>query len=343
MSNIVYKQFELLCSTYNYEDDNILDLIKTNPKKYSFPYIILELFSRYQFFNNSRSTKNTTNITNIYGLDSLVYQKNYVFILHRTGILDDFQLKVYNLWFDFFEEHFNNSSLFLRGFDDISFVDLTSIDGNISAGKSTVLEELKLLNEDKIKIVDEPLDDWINIKNSEGKDILSAFYEDNSKYAFTFQILALFTRFKSLIDCYKKAEILYKNTNKKTIILIERTLFTDYYVFAKMLFDSSIMNDIEIKVYKSWFDVFSSEFPITRCIYIRTTPEICYERLLIRNRNGECNISIEYLKNCHDQHEFFYENLLKFCNCKIICGNEENITETYKTKIKLILDYIIMG
>ena len=36
-------------------------------------------------------------------------------------------------------------------------------------------------------------------------------------------------------------------------------------------------------------------------IYIHTDPNIAYERVNKRNRQGE-NIPLEYLKNCHNYH-----------------------------------------
>ena len=38
-------------------------------------------------------------------------------------------------------------------------------------------------------------------------------------------------------------------------------------------------------------------------IYIKTSPETCYERIKKRNRTEESNIPLEYLNNLNDKHE----------------------------------------
>lgn len=38
-------------------------------------------------------------------------------------------------------------------------------------------------------------------------------------------------------------------------------------------------------------------------VYLRTTPEVVYERMKIRGRDEESTVSFEYLKELHDLHE----------------------------------------
>jgi len=39
------------------------------------------------------------------------------------------------------------------------------------------------------------------------------------------------------------------------------------------------------------------------CIYLRTSPDVCYDRLCKRNRKEEAGISYDYLQLLHDKHE----------------------------------------
>ena len=41
---------------------------------------------------------------------------------------------------------------------------------------------------------------------------------------------------------------------------------------------------------------------ITHYIYVDTCPEICYNRMVARNRHGEGAISRDYLDKCHHLH-----------------------------------------
>ena len=55
-----------------------------------------------------------------------------------------------------------------------------SIEGNIGSGKSTLVRMLKeyFKDNDKIIFADEPVEDWMSVKDNSGEDILSKFYAD---------------------------------------------------------------------------------------------------------------------------------------------------------------------
>lgn len=58
-------------------------------------------------------------------------------------------------------------------------------------------------------------------------------------------------------------------------------------------------------------------------VYIRTDPNICFERLKTRDRESEVTISLDYLKAIHDKYEKWIDDL-KECNetnLKVINGN----------------------
>lgn len=63
-----------------------------------------------------------------------------------------------------------------------------SIEGNIGAGKTTILEQI---NHPKIFVLREPVEEWMNLRDSDGNNILSNFYKDPKKYGFAFR----FSRF----------------------------------------------------------------------------------------------------------------------------------------------------
>lgn len=45
----------------------------------------------------------------------------------------------------------------------------------------------------------------------------------------------------------------------------------------------------------------------TKIIYLRCTPEKCYERLKQRKRSEESEVPLEYLKMIHDKHESWFD------------------------------------
>ena len=186
-----------------------------------------------------------------------------------------------------------------------------SIEGNIGSGKSTILNILKSKLSDVI-FIDEPVDEWFKIKDNNNKNMLELFYNNKNKYSFVFQITAYITRLRKLI------EILKDNNDK--IIICERSIYTDKYVFAKMLYQDKFINDIEWNSYNYWFDTFKEISKLDGIIYVNTKPDICFDRIKKRNRNGESNISLDYLNNCHQKH---LDWISKESNVLEIDGNQE--------------------
>jgi deoxyadenosine/deoxycytidine kinase len=78
-----------------------------------------------------------------------------------------------------------------------------------------------------------------------------------------------------------------------------------------MLYDCGKIEEVNYKIYLSWFDTFSKEFPVHKVIYVKTKPEICYERIHKRAREGEENILLIYLQSCNEYHEEMLSK--KFC------------------------------
>ena len=215
-------------------------------------------------------------------------------------------------------------------------IQLYSIEGNIGSGKSTLLKECKkhmnslclceYSNDYEIIFLQEPVDSWMGIKDGGGETILSKFYNDKEKYAFSFQMMAYISR----LDLLKKIHKQHKNC----IIISERSVHTDKYVFAKMLYDDGIMEDVNYQIYNNWFDSFIDEIDMKGVIYLDVDPEKCKERVEKRNREGE-TIDMGYLKLCKQYHD---EYVNKFNNI-VLNGNDE-LEKNKDTFIKKISEFI---
>ena len=205
---------------------------------------------------------------------------------------------------------------------------IISIDGNIGSGKSTLLEKLReyYSNNSNIIFLKEPVDEWKTIIDENGITILEKFYNDQKKYSFSFQMMAYISRLVILKESIKN--------NPNSIFITERSLYTDKFVFAKMLFDSGNIELINYNIYLRWFETFASEFPIDKVIYVDTSPEICHERIIKRSRQGESNIPLEYLKNCDKYHIDMLDKSLSGCICKNQLTLDGNV-DIYKNTEKL--------
>ena len=207
---------------------------------------------------------------------------------------------------------------------------IVSIEGNIGSGKSTLLENLKkyFSKNEFVIFLNEPVDEWAKIQDEKGATILEKFYGDQEKYAFPFQMMAYVSRLKVLRDTLKEMD---KKVQVQNIIIItERSLYTDKMVFAKMLYDSGKIEYINYQIYLSWFDTFSEEFPVDKVVYVKTSPEICFQRIGKRSREGESNIPLDYLVTCSTYHDEMLDtdlNSLPFCKEQLILNGNDDIYE----------------
>jgi deoxyadenosine/deoxycytidine kinase len=174
-----------------------------------------------------------------------------------------------------------------------------SVDSNIGSGKSTLLESLRTALPD-YEIVLEPVGEWIHLKNAEGKSLLELFYEDKRRWAYTFQNCAILTRLRTI-----KAAIA---TTKKRVIITERSVLTDRFVFAEMLRDAGDIDALEWTLYMNWFDTFAADLPLRGIIYLTTGVGTSAGRIVKRGRHGEEHIPLDYLSALDTQHRKWLDN-----------------------------------
>lgn len=221
-------------------------------------------------------------------------------------------------------------------------MDLFSIEGNISSGKSSLITFISpLLEKKNIHLLQEPIDKW---RNCNGFNLLDVFYSNPSRYCYMFQSYALISRMmyldnneKNINDKQntddKKNIDNNQNTNgspSKNIKLIERSILSDK-CFADNCYENGMMNEYEYQAYLIWYNYLIEKFEYKPkgIIYLRTSPEICYERMKKRNREEEKSVTFDYLNDLHKKHDewLFGENKLS-----------EEETENSETKNWVSLD-----
>ena len=79
-------------------------------------------------------------------------------------------------------------------------VKIIVIQGNIGSGKSTFVENLKQKygNNPEMCFLQEPVNEWLTIKDEKGVNILEKYYADQHKYSFMFQMMAYISRLSIL-------------------------------------------------------------------------------------------------------------------------------------------------
>ena len=171
------------------------------------------------------------------------------------------------------------------------------VQGNIGSGKSTFVEKLKTRYSGRkdVCFLQEPVNEWLTVKDKQGVNILENYYKDQPKYAFMFQMMAYISRLAML----KRAI----ESNQYEYIITERCLNTDRNVFCKMLYDDGLIEDIGYQIYNKWFDEFNNFNDVDYIhIYLKTDPIVSKKRVDKRARAEE-SIPIEYLTKCHEYHD----------------------------------------
>lgn len=169
------------------------------------------------------------------------------------------------------------------------------LEGNIGAGKSTFLRLIKQ-HLPGVDVVFEPLHQWH--KQDHGQSLLADFYKDPKRWAYTLETFAMACRVQ---------EHIREQAIDNPLRVMERSIFSGHYCFAKNDYLSGYMNKLEWELYKQWFDFLVQ----TKCllpqafIYLQTQPDIAYGRVKKRQRDGETAISLAYLKQIHIRHEEF--------------------------------------
>ena len=168
-----------------------------------------------------------------------------------------------------------------------------SLDGNVGAGKSFLLDQIAKAFPD-VEVVQEPVGEWMRLKNAEGKSLLELFYEDKRRWAYTFQNCAILTRLRTIKEALA--------TTKKRVIVTERSVLTDRFVFAEMLLESGDIDSLEWELYMNWFNTFTKDLPMSGVIYLTTGVGTSAERIVRRGRHGEEHIPLDYLLALDTQH-----------------------------------------
>lgn len=168
------------------------------------------------------------------------------------------------------------------------------IEGNIGAGKSTFLKVLQ--KQLGAAIIFEPTNKWQDLDSE--NNLLDLFYKDTPRWAYTFQSYAFISRVQTILD--------YQAKNQSgDVQYLERSVYCDRYCFAKNCYESGLMTKLEWHIYKEWFSwLVEKHTPVpSGFIYLRTTPEKCFERIHKRSRDEEAEIPLSYLQSLHQRHE----------------------------------------
>jgi len=217
-----------------------------------------------------------------------------------------------------------------------------TVEGNGGSGKTTFLNRfLSSTNEcgtkfsEEVDVIPEPVSKWQNVH---GTNLLQLMYEDPKRWSLMFQ------SYVHLTMVQQHANV----SSTKPIRMMERSLFSARYCFNENLYRNGYLTDVEYAALSEWFnfliDCPKLNFEVDQIVYLRTSPEIAYERIQKRSRSEETKVKFSYIKDLHELHEDWLIRQSKFklsAPVTIIDANQdlEILSDTYNEQGRLLLDY----
>ena len=163
---------------------------------------------------------------------------------------------------------------------------IITIDGNIGAGKTSILNYLH--TNYNINVDLEPIDKW--------KPYLDNIYLEKKDY------------FKFLIRIWLDRSWIQEK-NKSSLVIMERSPYSIRNTFNKLTYDTELINNNENNIINELYDKTDIIWKSNYFIYLRSSPEKCLEKIYKRGRENEMEITLDYLKNIHEYHEKSFDNL----------------------------------
>ncbi|WP_281648616.1 deoxynucleoside kinase [Parendozoicomonas sp. Alg238-R29] len=176
-----------------------------------------------------------------------------------------------------------------------------AVEANIAAGKSTLLPQLaEELGWESLK---EPVDD----------PRFTELLEDFTKHPHDANRRICFQKYIT-----ERRANLVKNLDTSKNYLIERSLYSDL-IFSQANFLS--MEQPSAMYMDYYYDIKRRlhDYPrISAVVYLRTTPEVAYGRLISRGRNAEDGTPLAYIKDLHNFHEACLPQICREMNTPLL-------------------------
>ncbi len=158
-----------------------------------------------------------------------------------------------------------------------------AIAGNIGAGKSSLTKVLS----DYFK--------WQSFyERVDDNPYLADFYNEMRRWSFNLQVFFLSSRFKH------QREI----ENAPHSVVQDRSIYEDAEIFARNLYEMSLMTERDYKNYTELFSIMTSYLrPPNLLVYLRASVPTLVEHIQQRGRVYENTIRIEYLQRLNELYE----------------------------------------
>jgi len=185
---------------------------------------------------------------------------------------------------------------------DISSMIIISIEGNIGALKTTFIDVMECLcNEDNdiIKLFNNTVPQFLREDIESFSELLKEF-DLNKHFGMQLQ--------RHILECIASNITKNVNPNKYKILVMERSFEASLAVFTRNLIDLGEINNVDYWKFASNALSKYGEYDSKNVIYLKSSPEVCLERVNKRGRECEANVTLQYLTSIHNRHEEWLNN-----------------------------------
>lgn len=157
------------------------------------------------------------------------------------------------------------------------------IEGPIGVGKTSLAHLLsKEMNAREI------------LEQVEDNPFIHSFYEDPERFAFQTQIFFLLSRYRQIED-FKQPDLFHKVT------------LTDYFLPKDRIFATLNLSSSELPLYDQIYSLLNMHLPLPDLvIFLQAQTEILMERIRLRGKAYEKNISWDYLQALNQAYNDFF-------------------------------------
>lgn len=164
-----------------------------------------------------------------------------------------------------------------------------AVEGNIGSGKSTMLNCFQQFAD--VQLSPEPINQWCDLK---GHNLLELLYKDPKRWSFQFQSYVQLTRLQ-----------LIREKSAARVRILERSLQNNRYCFLELARKVGSLSEEELAVLHAWHEWLDSSLNLNLdlIVYLKTHPDVAYQRMLARNRSEESSAKLQYLVHLHEAYE----------------------------------------
>jgi thymidine kinase len=175
----------------------------------------------------------------------------------------------------------NDKILKILEFVTLNYGKVIAVEGNIGSGKSTLLNHLE--TQMGLNVIQEDVESW----KQEGW--LELFYSNLQRFSGTFQLRTQLSHIENK-----------KKFKDDLLNVIERSPISNKHIFGRMLMDDGYLHPKEYDIIGKVNEI-AGWYPDMVVVLI-CDPEVCFERIKKRGREGENIPSLDYLKSLHQRH-----------------------------------------